>query len=163
MAPMQRQRVTFPASCRGEERGDEAIPMSGMALRPPPSPRAHRSGVTLAEVIVASALLVLSLVPLLKALTVAHAQDRAIERKSWSLMLAQRELECIRARCLRYYDTSYRVSSQPLPDGYLCTVADDRHPRLRTVTVSVGLDQNRDGVLAPEEVEVRLSTRLAKP
>ena len=123
---------------------------------------AHQAGLTLTEVIVASALLVLSIVPLLRALTVAQAQDRAIERKSWSLMLAQRELEYLRARCIRHYDACYRVNSRALRDGYLCTVADDEDPRLRTVTVSVGLDQNGDGVLSTEEVEVRLSTRLAK-
>jgi hypothetical protein len=55
------------------------------------------------------------------------------------------------------------VSSKPLKEGYLCTVTDDADPRLRTVTVSVGLDQNSDGVLAVDEVEVRLTTRLARP
>lgn len=131
----------------------------------PPRPRSSRgrhSGVTLAEVIVASALLALAIAPLLKALTAAQVEDRAIERKSWSLLLAQQELECIRARCVRHYDACYRVSSKPIRDGYLCTVADDGHPSLRTVTVSVGLDQNNDGVLSPGEVEVNLSTRLAR-
>jgi Tfp pilus assembly protein PilV len=122
----------------------------------------HYSGVTLTEVIVASALLALAVAPLLKALTAAQIEDRAIERKSWSLLLAQQELEGIRARCLRHYDTCYRVSSKPIRDGYLCTVADDGHASLRTVTVSVGLDQNNDGVLSTGEVEVRLSTRLAR-
>jgi len=145
MASMQRQKMTPLESYN------------------PQLPRAHRAGVTLTEVIVASALLVLSIVPLLKALTVAQAQDRAIERKSWSLMLAQRELECIRARCLRHYDACYRADSKPIQEGYLCTVADDGHPRLRTVTVSVGLDQNGNGMLSHDEVEVCLSTRLAKP
>jgi prepilin-type N-terminal cleavage/methylation domain-containing protein len=121
-----------------------------------------RSGVTLTEVIVASALLALAVAPLLKALTAAQIEDRAIERTSWSLLLAQQELEGIRARCLRHYDTCYRVSSKPIRDGYLCTVVDDGHPSLRTVTVSVGLDQNSDGMLSTNEVEVCLSTRLAR-
>jgi len=43
----------------------------------------------------------------------------------------------------------------------LCTVADDEDLRLRTMTISVGLDQNADGVLSADEVEVRLSTRVA--
>jgi hypothetical protein len=128
----------------------------------PQSPRGRHSGVTLAEVIVASALLVIAIAPLLRALTLAQVEDRAIERKSWSLLLAQQELECIRARCIRHYSTSYRVSSKPVRDGYLCTVADDRDPTLRTVTVSVGLDQNNDGVLSTDEVEINLSTRLAR-
>jgi Tfp pilus assembly protein PilV len=128
----------------------------------PPSPGSRHSGVTLAEVIVASALLVIAIAPLLKALTAAQVQNRAIERKSWSLLLAQRELECIRARCLRHYDACYSVSAKAVGDGYLCTVADDAHSSLRTVTVLVGLDQNCDGVLATDEVEVSLSTRLAR-
>ena len=110
----------------------------------------------------ASALLALAIAPLLKALTAAQVQDRAIERKSWSLLLAQQELENIRARCLCHYDTCCRMSSKPIRDGYLCTVADDEHPSLRTVTVSVGLDQDNDHVLSRDEVEVSLSTRLAR-
>ncbi len=128
----------------------------------PPSPPGRHSGVTLAEVIVASALLVIAIAPLLKALTAAQVQDRAIERKSWSLLLAQQELEYIRARCLRHYDACYSVNAKALRNGYLCTVADDGHSSLRTVTVSVGLDQDDDGVLATDEVEVSLSTRFAR-
>ena len=117
---------------------------------------------TLTEVVVASALLVISIAPLLKALTLAQVQDRAIERKSWSLMLAQRELEWLRARCIRHYDACYRVGSKALRDGYLCTVTDDEDPNLKTLAVSVGLDQNADGVLSAKEVEITLSTRLAR-
>jgi len=161
MAARGQPEVTVSASRDGRsKKPPDADPPS--AIHDPPSPRARHSGVTLAEVIVASALLVIAITPLLKALTAAQVQDRAIERKSWSLLLAQRELECIRARCLHDYDASYRVSAKVLRDGYLCTVADDRHSSLRTVTVAVGLDQNADGVLAPGEVEVSLSTRLAR-
>lgn len=122
----------------------------------------RRRGVTLTEVVVASALLVISVVPLLRALTLAQVEDRAIERKSWSLLLAQRELECIRARCLRSYDTCYRVDSKALGDGYLCAVMDDEDPVLKAVAVSVGLDRDGDGILSPSEVEITLKTRLAR-
>lgn len=124
--------------------------------------RSRCSGVTLTEAIVASTLLLISIIPLLKALTATHAMDRAIERKSWSLLLAQQELERIRARCLYHYDASCRMSSQVLSDGYLGTVTDDGHPTLRTVTVAVGFDQDQDGTLAADEIEVSLSTSLAR-
>jgi prepilin-type N-terminal cleavage/methylation domain-containing protein len=180
--------MTFPTLCHCEERSDEAISTVGRgdcfatlavtgdywpqdsgwkktrlanpqsAIRNLKSPR----GVTLTEVIVASALLLVCIAPLLKALTLAQVADRAIERKSWSLMQAQRELEWIRARCLRHYETCYRVNSKAVGEGYLCTVTDDADPTLRTVTVAVGLDQNGDGVLSAGEVEVRLTTRLAR-
>jgi len=125
--------------------------------------RGHPSGVTLTEVVVAGALLAIAIVPLLHALTAAHVADRAIERRSWSLLLAQQELEWIRARCVRHYDDGYRTSSKALREGYLCTVTDDEHPALRTIGVSVGLDQNGDGILSAGEVEIRLDTRLARP
>jgi Tfp pilus assembly protein PilV len=137
------------------------VPRRQPEMTPPGSGR-RVSGVTLAEVLVASALLVIAIAPLLRALTAAQIEDRAIERTSWSLLLAQEQLEHIRARCIRHYDTCYRVSSKPIRDGYLCTVADDADSLLRMVTVSVGLDQNNDGVLAADEVEVSLSTRLAR-
>jgi len=120
------------------------------------------SGVTLSEVVVASALLLISVIPLLKALTTTHGMDRAIERKSWSLLLAQQELERIRARSIYHYDESFRANSQELQGGFLCTVADDGHPTLRTVTVAVGLDRNGDRTLATEEIDVSLTTALAR-
>ena len=124
--------------------------------------RARCSGVTLTEAVVASTLLLISIIPLLKALTTTHGMDRAIERKSWSLLLAQQELERIRARSIYRYDESFRVNSQALQDGFLCTVTDDGHPTLRTVTVAVGLDRNDDGSLATEEIEASLTTSLAR-
>lgn len=125
-------------------------------------PRGRRNGVTLAEAVVASVLLAVSILPLLKALTMSQIADRAIERKSVSLMLARQELERIRAWCLYHYDEDYRVSAAAIREEYLCTVADDGDPVLRTVTVSVGLDGDADGLLSPAEVEVSLCTCLAR-
>jgi len=123
-----------------------------------------RRGTTLTEVMVASALLALSIVPLLKALTTAHVMDRVIERKSWSLLLAQRELETIQARSACRYGESLAVDSRTLEDGYLCRVTDEPHATLemRTVTVSVGFDDNGDGVLSKAEVQVSLCTLMAR-
>jgi len=124
--------------------------------------RVRCSGVTLTEVVVASTLLLVSIIPLLKVLTTTHGMDRAIERKSWSLLLAQQELERIRARSIYHYDESFRTNSQVLQDGFLCTVTDDGHPTLRTLTVTVGFDRNGNGVLAKDEIEVSLTTALAR-
>jgi len=122
----------------------------------------ERAGVTLTETVVASTLLVLSLIPLLKALTVAQAMDRVIERRSWSLMLAQAELDRIRAQSVYDYDRNFSSTSAPLDGGYFCSVADDQNPNLRTITVFVGLDSNGDDILSPDESEVSLCTCLAR-
>ncbi len=126
------------------------------------SRRRWRSGVTLAEAVVASALLVIAIVPLLKALTAAQVMDRVIERKSWALMVAQRELERVRAQCLYDYEASFRRTSAVVQNGHLCTVSDDEDPLLRTITVFVGFDADGDGILSSGEIEVQLCTRLAR-
>jgi Tfp pilus assembly protein PilV len=120
------------------------------------------AGVTLTEVVVASTLLVVSMVPLLKALAVAQATGRIVERRSWSLMLAQSQLDRIRAQSVHDYDHNFNATSTALGDGYLCCVSDDRDPNLRKVTVSVGLDANGDNTLSSDETEVRLCTYLAR-
>jgi len=130
--------------------------------RPPRRRDPRCSGVTLTEAVVASTLLLVSIIPLLKVLTATHGMDRVIERKSWSLLLAQQELERLRTRSLYHYDESFDASSRALGDGFLCTVTDDGNPSLRTVIVAVGFDANQDGVLAAGEVEVSLCTALAR-
>ena len=120
------------------------------------------AGVTLTEVVVASTLLLVSIIPLLKAMTTTHGMDRIIDRKSWSLLLAQQELERIRAHSIYHYEESLAVTAHTLGDGFLCTITDDKNETLRTVTVAVGLDLNGDGALAANEVEVNLCTALAR-
>lgn len=123
--------------------------------------RQWRSGLTLSEVIVASGLLVISIVPILRALAIGQATDRAIEGKTRSLMFAQQELERIAGRSIYHYEESF-VSSESLGGGYLCTVSDDCDPDLREIVVSVGLDANDDGLLGVDEIDVRLATQLAR-
>lgn len=121
-----------------------------------------RRGVTLTEVVVGSVLLVVAVVPLLKALTAAQSTSVTIERQTQCLILAQSKLEEVRARSIHHYGSSFNEASQALTGSYLCTVADDEDPALRLVTVSVGYDANADGRLAEAEIEVSLSTYLAR-
>jgi len=124
--------------------------------------RGRRAGVTLTEVVVASALLVVAIVPVLRAWTIAQVTTRTVERRTRSLQLAQRELERIKARSIYHYDESFTETSGVLEDGFLCTVADNGEANLKSIAVSVGLDRNGDGVLAGGEIDVRLCTCLAK-
>ncbi len=120
-------------------------------------------GITLTEVVVASGLLIVAIVPILKALTTAHTTGRIIERRTQSLMLAQGELDRIKAESIYYYGRSFAQSSSPLDDAYLCTVTDDTDsPNLRTISVSVGYDHDGNSNLASDEVEVTLTTYIAR-
>ena len=122
----------------------------------------HSAGFTLTEVIIASALLIIAIVPILKALTAAHLNSILIERKTASLILAQAELNDIKARSIYGYSSSFSKSDVSLDGLYLCDVSDSGSGSdLRTITVSVGYDLDGNSNLDNSEVKITLSTYLA--
>lgn len=110
----------------------------------------------------ASTILIVAVVPILKALSAATLTQTRIERKTQSIALARGKLDEIRARCLHHYDSSFSETSAPLSNSYLCNVSDDEDASLRLLTVCVGFDTNGDGILSAGEVEVTLATYIAK-
>jgi len=127
----------------------------------------HRKAFTITEVVVASLLLAVAIVPILKALTSAHLSTTIIEYKTRSLTLAQAKLDEIKARSIYNYTNSgnpigFEESGTSLDGSYLCNVTDDLGDPLKTITVSVGFDHNGDSTLAADEIEVTLVTYLAR-
>ncbi len=120
------------------------------------------AGFTLTEAVVASALLLVAIVPVLKALSNAHFATVNIEHKTISLALAQAKLDEIRARSVYHYSDSFAETSTVLSGSYLCSVTDDAGDPLRTITVSVGYDDDADSSLAASETEVTLTTLVAR-
>ena len=117
---------------------------------------------TLSEVIIASVILIIAIVPILKALTSSHALDIKIEQRTRSLTLAEAKLEDITARSIYGWSTDFNASSVSLEGSYLCTVADGAASDLRKIMILVGYDQNGNRVLDSDEVEVTLKTLLAR-
>jgi Tfp pilus assembly protein PilV len=125
--------------------------------------RQRKEGFTLTEVVVASLLLVVAIVPILKALTSAHVTAAIIERRTHSLVLAQAKLDEIKARSIYHYDESFAEDNVALGDSYLANVEDaPAGTDLRQITVSVGQDLNGNETLQEAEIEVTLSTYLAR-
>ena len=121
------------------------------------------AGLTLTEVVIASALLIIAMVPILKGLTSANLGTVIIERKSRSLILARSELDEIKARSVYHYSDTFAQTDAPLDGPYLCNVADSAvSSNLRKITVSVGYDLDGSNTLEPDEIEVTLATCLAK-
>ena len=127
---------------------------------------ANRSaGLTLTEVVVASSLLIIAMVPILRALTSAHASSTSIEYKTRSLALAQAKLDDIKARSIYDYTnggSSFAESNTSVDGSYRCNVTDDEGATIKTIAVSVGYDLNGDTTLAADEIEVTLTTYLVK-
>ena len=121
------------------------------------------AGFTLTEVVIASALLIIAMVPILKGLTSAHLGTVIIELKSRSLILAQARLDEIKARSVYNYGDSFNETDLSLDGPYLCNVDDSSiSANLRKITVSVGYDHDSNNTLDPDEIEVTLATCIAK-
>jgi Tfp pilus assembly protein PilV len=122
-----------------------------------------QAGFTLTEVVVASVLLIIAIIPILKALTGAHVTSTIIERKTRSLTLAQAKLDEIRARSIYNYSSNFVETSTSLDGPYLCSVVDTTvSSNLRTIEISVGYDLNNNNELEADEVEVTLATLVAR-
>jgi len=119
-------------------------------------------GFSVIEVVIASALLIVALVPILKGLTNAQLSTTAIERKTRSIILAQGKLDEIRARSVYHYSDTFAESDLSLDGRYLCNVTDDTDPNLRTIAVSAGYDADNDSALSAGETEITLTTYVAK-
>ena len=120
---------------------------------------------TLTEVLVASALLIIAIAPILRALTIAHLSTVTIEHKTRSLTLAQAKLDDIKARSIYHYTNegaSFTENNTSLGGSYLCNVADDAGDPLKMITVSVGFDVDGNNTLATDEIEVILTTLIAR-
>jgi len=111
----------------------------------------------------ASVLLIIALVPILQALTSSHATGTIIERKTRSLMLARAKLDEIKARSIYNYSSSFTEANTPLDGSYLCKVTDDGAASdLRQIKVAVGYDLNGSSTLEAHEVDITLSTLVAR-
>ncbi|MHC4842776.1 MAG: type IV pilus modification PilV family protein [Planctomycetota bacterium] len=121
------------------------------------------SGMTLTEVVMASALLIAAIVPILKALTGANLTSNIVEYRTRSLSLAQSKLDEIKARSIYSYGSSFSESDTSLEGSYLCNVSDTGSGSdIRTITVSVGYDKNKDSILSTEEIQITLQSKLSK-
>jgi hypothetical protein len=112
----------------------------------------------------ASALLIAAMVPVLRSLTKANMLSSSVERKTQCLVLAQGKLDEIRARSIYNFGASgsFTASNVVLSGSYLCNITDTAAGTdLKQITVSVGYDDNHNGTLTSDEVEVVLTTYIA--
>lgn len=120
-------------------------------------------GFTLTEVVVASALLITAIVPVLKALTAVHLHATQIEHRTRCLNIAQAGLEEIKARSIYNYNASFASSSTAVEGSYLRTVSDTAVTAdLRRISVAAGYDADGNGALAAGETLVTLQTLIAR-
>lgn len=126
----------------------------------------YRNCFTLIEVVIASLLLTIAMVPILKGLTASHMMSQTIEYKTQSLVHARAKLDWIKAETIYNFDTDFTEQSSVIEGEYLVSVDDDDvvppSDNLRQIDVLVGYDRNHNQDLEDDEVEVTLSTMIAR-
>lgn len=112
----------------------------------------------------ASAILIVAMVPILKALTTAHVSTSIIEQRTRSLIYAQNKLDEIRARSINDFSMGGFTELNTTLDGqYLCSVIDFLvSTDLKRIFVAVGYDFNGNSTLETDEVDVTLTTLIAR-
>jgi len=128
---------------------------------------AHRRGLTIMEVAIASALLFCAMPAVLNALSNVYSYSLKIEHKTQSLVFAQGKLDERRARSIYNFGSadSLKQIDVPMSPGspYYCNVTDvDAVTNLRMLTVTAGFDQDGDHSLDDNEIEVTLATYIAR-
>jgi prepilin-type N-terminal cleavage/methylation domain-containing protein len=122
----------------------------------------YKSGYTLTEVLVASVLLLVVSVPMLKALTTGYVYANTVRYKTQSTAYAQSRLARARAIAAAQYHISLAESNTDVGQGYLCSVTDTGYSiEIRTVAVSVGYDRDEDGLLDADEIDITLTSKIA--
>jgi hypothetical protein len=126
----------------------------------------YRHCFTIAEVVVASLLLTVAMVPILQALTASHKLDMTIEYKTHCLVLAKAKLEEIKADSIYNYDNDFSEEILLIEGDYELRVLDEdfspANSNLRLLTIYAGYDKNHNNVFENEEIEVSIRTFLAR-
>jgi Tfp pilus assembly protein PilV len=137
--------------------------LSISSMSPTIAKKTKAAGFTFTEVIVASSLMLLAMVPILRALTQAHLGSVIIERRSRCLTLAQTKLDEVKARSIYNWDDDFNESDTSLDGAFLCDVTfQNEATDLKRLTVSVGYDQDGSTTLDAGEIEITLITLVAR-
>lgn len=123
--------------------------------------RRRPSGLTLLELVLASALLAAAAIPIINTSMRAVNIAQDIERRTQATFLAQREMENAMALAAENFGLDLTKNSASLGSGYLATVQQTTVGLKKTVTVKVGYDKAGDGILSSSEVLVSFATNIA--
>ena len=108
----------------------------------------------------AAALLLIAIVPILKALTQANLNSIIIERKTQSLCLAQGKLNQIKAKSIYDFDNDFTENNKSWEIHIFAMLRQTTvSSNLKAITVSVGQDIDRNGTLTRR----RSGSNTAKP
>jgi type II secretory pathway component PulJ len=123
--------------------------------------RRNYRAITLMEVLIASALLAVALVPIFQVLTRGMTLARDVQLRTTAAFLAEKEMETALATAVGDFGIDLTKSSEDLGDGYLVTVNGVDEKLRKTFSVQVGWDTDGDGTLDGDEVLVTFATRAA--
>ncbi len=125
----------------------------------------RRKGFTLTELTLAMTILAISMIPIIRSITVSFQSSGRIEAMTHALAAAAGQLDKAKAMCVTDYpaDGALAVNCQSAGNGVLFTITDTTAyiDDARTVTVTAGCDDDGNGTLSENEIDVTLKTIIA--
>lgn len=123
--------------------------------------RKTRAGLTLVELVLASALLAVAAAPVLNALGHGLLLAQQIERRTRATFLAQQRMEQVLADAADNYNQNFTRINESLGGGYYVTVRQAAAGAItKNITVEVGRDTSGNGLLDASEVLVAIATSV---
>lgn len=116
---------------------------------------------TLIEVLAAVLILAVVIVPVLKFQADSLATNRQIEQQITSALLAEAEMEKIKAALYGAFETDVTAWSDELAENYLVQrQVTEQSETLKVVEILVGYDSNGDGALGTDEILISLASKI---
>jgi len=125
----------------------------------------NEKGFTLIELMLATAILVISIIPITMMLPRMLTENRIVERENRAVFLGQLKMEETKTKALTYFNSDYSVTSATAfqsPDNkFKYTVADNYGLDIKDISVTVWYDANDDNTLDSDEERIQFKTKIA--
>jgi prepilin-type N-terminal cleavage/methylation domain-containing protein len=125
----------------------------------------NRKGFTLVEIMLATVILVISIIPVTIMLPRIYTDNKSIALANRAVFLGQMKMEEVKTKALTFYNSNYSVSSATAfasPDNmFKYKVSDVYDTDIKTLIVTVWYDNNSNNVLDGTEESVQYKTKIA--
>ena len=125
----------------------------------------NRKGFTLIEIMLASVILVISIIPVTMMLPRIYKDNESIALANRAVFLGQMKMEEVKTKALTFYNSNNSVASATAfasPDNmYKFTVSDVYDTNIKTLIVTVWYDKNNNNAHDGSEEWVQYKTKIA--
>ena len=123
----------------------------------------NKKGFTLIELMLASMILVISIIPMTMMLPRIFTDNTSIEHTNRAVFLAQLKMEEMKTKVLTYFNHNYseNVTAFASPNNvFKYKITDNNDPNIKTITVEVWYDKINNNTVDTGEEYIKFITKV---